>query len=196
MSLKNWMLRRTLRKRGVKLSPGSRIETTTDIGEGTRINGPLFVKGKGECRIGRYCALGADIKIVNSNHLIDFPNLQCSLQHKIGARELDVARGPVVIGHNVWIGDSAIILSGVTIGDGAVIGAGAIVTRDLPDFCVAAGVPAKVLRKRFPELVCQQLKAWAWWHWEPVKIARNPAFFDIDLTAPDADICLAEHVVE
>jgi len=55
-------------------------------------------------------------------------------------------KGPVVIGNNVWIGESARILSGVTIGDGAIIGANAVVTRNVPSGAVVGGVPAKVIK--------------------------------------------------
>lgn len=55
-------------------------------------------------------------------------------------------KGPVVIGNNVWIGESARILSGVTIGDGAIIGANAVVTHDVPSGAVVGGVPAKVIK--------------------------------------------------
>lgn len=54
---------------------------------------------------------------------------------------------PVCIGNHVWIGQRAMILKGVSIGDGAIIAAGAVVTRDVPAGCLAAGVPAKVIRK-------------------------------------------------
>lgn len=54
---------------------------------------------------------------------------------------------PVRIGNNVWIGENACVLKGVSIGDGAVIGANAVVTRDVPAGCVAAGVPARVIRR-------------------------------------------------
>lgn len=194
--LKDLLLRRRWKKLGVKLSPGSRIEANTEIGEGTRINGPISIKGKGDCTIGRHCAFGADVKIITSNHLIDHANQQCSLQRRIGAMELDQARGPVIIGHNVWVGDSAIILSGVTIGDGAVIGAGAVVTRDIPAFGVATGVPARVLRRRFSDEICDQLATIAWWHWDAAKIVRNRRFFDADLVDAMPDKRLNELLVE
>ena len=54
---------------------------------------------------------------------------------------------PVTIGNHVWIGTRAIIMKGVTIGDGAIIAAGAIVTKDVPANCIAAGIPAKVIRE-------------------------------------------------
>lgn len=53
---------------------------------------------------------------------------------------------PVVIGNNVWIGDKAAVLPGVTVGDGAIIAAGAIVTHDVPAGAVVAGIPAKVIK--------------------------------------------------
>lgn len=57
-----------------------------------------------------------------------------------------VSKGPVHIGNNVWIGDKATILPGVTIGDGAIIAANAVVTKDVPAYSVAAGNPAKVIK--------------------------------------------------
>ncbi len=192
MNLKDFLMCRGWKSRGVKIGGGSRIDTGTQIGYGTRINGAIVIKGRGHCEIGRYCAFGADVKIITSNHLIDFPNLQCALQRDIGATELDQARGPVVIGNNVWIGDSAIILTGVKVGDGAVIGAGAIVTRDVPDFSVVTGVPAKLHRLRFSEEIRGQLKEIAWWSWSADRIKRNQAFFDIDLENAPPSVRLAD----
>lgn len=57
------------------------------------------------------------------------------------------SKGAVVIGDNVWIGDKATILAGVTIGAGVIIGANAVVTKDVPAYCIAAGNPAKIIRK-------------------------------------------------
>lgn len=58
------------------------------------------------------------------------------------------SKGPVVIGNNVWIGDKATILPGVTIGDGAVIAANAVVTRDVPAFCIAVGNPIRIIKDK------------------------------------------------
>lgn len=56
------------------------------------------------------------------------------------------SKGPVVIGDNVWIGEMACIMPGVTIGNGAIIGAGSVVTKDVPSYCVVGGAPAKIIK--------------------------------------------------
>lgn len=71
----------------------------------------------------------------------------------------------LTVGHDVWIGHGAVIMGGVTIGTGAVIGAAAVVTHDVPDYAVVAGVPAKPIRDRFPREIQQALKRIAWWDW-------------------------------
>lgn len=196
MSIRDFLLRKAWKRRGVKLARGSRLDDSTQIGFGTHINGPITVKGRGTCTIGRYCAIGADVKIITSNHLIDYPNLQCSLQRRIGSQELDRAQGPVHIGNNVWIGDSVLVLTGVTIGDGAVIGAGAVVARDVPDFGVAVGVPARIRRMRFAPSTCLQMATIAWWDWDEDRIRRNRRFFDLDLASLDGGENLQQWIVD
>jgi acetyltransferase-like isoleucine patch superfamily enzyme len=83
------------------------------------------------------------------------------------------------IGPDVWIGQGAMIKAGVRIGVGAVIGAGAVVVRDVTDYSVVAGVPARAIRRRFTDDVCARLAATHWWEL-PVAELRNlaPLFAD------------------
>lgn len=72
---------------------------------------------------------------------------------------------PVRIGHDSWIGHGALIMKGVSIGIGAIIGAGSVVTKDVPDYAVVAGAPARLLKWRHPRSVAERLQALAWWDW-------------------------------
>lgn len=83
----------------------------------------------------------------------------------------------VTIGHDVWIGHGAIVLPGRQIGTGAVIGAGSVVTRDIPDYMIAVGNPARLLRPRFPAAIAARLKALAWWNWPHAQLHEALADF-------------------
>lgn len=83
------------------------------------------------------------------------------------------------IGADVWIGQGAMIKAGLTIGHGAVIGAGAIVTKDIPPYAVVAGNPARLIRQRFPEEVCERLLQSRWWLLPQVRLLQlAPCFHD------------------
>ena len=82
-------------------------------------------------------------------------------------------KGDIVIGNDVWIGYEAVILAGVTIGDGAVIGARAVVTKDIPPYTIVGGVPAKPIRKRFPQETIDHLLKIKWWNWPEERIRQH-----------------------
>lgn len=103
------------------------------IGINARINGT--------CTIGDYVMMGTDVTIITRNHRHDRTDVP--MMHQ-GFEE----ERPVTIGNDVWIGDRVVILPGVQIGDGAIIAAGAVVTRDVPEYTIVGGVPARVIKSR------------------------------------------------
>ncbi len=76
----------------------------------------------------------------------------------------------ITIGHDTWIGHGAVIMPGVRVGTGAIIGSNAVVTKDVADFAIAVGVPAKPIRQRFPTAIADRLLALAWWDWPHDKL--------------------------
>jgi len=82
-------------------------------------------------------------------------------------------KGNTIIGNDVWIGHSAVIMPGITIGDGAVIASYSVVTKDVPAYTIIGGNPAKEIRKRFSEPQIEKLLALKWWDWEPEKITKH-----------------------
>lgn len=82
-------------------------------------------------------------------------------------------KGDIVIGNDVWIGYEAVIMAGVTIGDGAVIGTRAVVTKDVEPYTIVGGVPAKPIRKRYPDTTIARLLELKWWDWPMERIAKK-----------------------
>ncbi|UVK56035.1 CatB-related O-acetyltransferase [Mesorhizobium sp. AR02] len=119
-------------------------------------------------RIGSFCSIGPGVLFIcAAEHRVDtattFP-IQF-VDGKIRNAPGTVGKGPITVGHDVWIGARCIILGGVTIGSGAVIGAGSIVTRDIAPYAIAVGNPARVIRYRFAPEIIERLLSLQWWNW-------------------------------
>lgn len=85
--------------------------------------------------------------------------------------------GKVIIGNDVWIGTNVTILPSVTIGNGAIIEAGSVITKDIPDYAVVAGTPAKIIKYRFSEEEITLLNASQWWNWSDEAIKEHISEF-------------------
>jgi len=117
--------------------PGVRIEVSADalvrIGNGTYLNRNTVLVAEQQIEIGRNCRISWDVVIMDSD------------LHPLPGGKISTA--PVVIEDDVWIGCRAIILKGVRIGRGSIIAAGAVVTKDVPPYTVAGGVPARIIQE-------------------------------------------------
>jgi len=105
------------------------------IGNGTVINQGCLLYTTGGLVIGEHVSISAGTWLVTGSHDINDPLFPAYYK-------------PIIIGDSVWIGMRATVLPGVTIGEGAVIMAGAMVTRDVPPYAIAGGVPARVVKQR------------------------------------------------
>ena len=139
---------------GTYISPGVQL-TAWDSHNGISFNPSIM--------IGNHCAIrnNAHITAINSirigDNLLTGTNVlitdnshgQSTREHMslpFNERPL-YSKGPVVIGNNVWLGNNVCVMPGVTIGDGAIIGANSVVTHDVPAYAVAAGIPARVVKR-------------------------------------------------
>ena len=198
--LNNEKLRGTLRGLIGRLEGGQAWSTSlralekkyygVDIGIGTY--GPCFVPdqtwtGFGNLTIGKYCSFAKGVCFFSRNHPYWNPSTSpLFYNHKFAAGGVQadtVPYGKLDIGNDVWIGQYALILPSVRrIGDGAVIGGGAIVTKDVPDYAIVAGNPAKVIKYRFDQQTIDKLKAIAWWDWDIDFLKKHLAELqDVDL---------------
>lgn len=104
------------------------------IGKNVFINSGCCFQDQGGVTIGDGCLIGHQVVFATLDHMLDPSDRASMVAH------------PITVGRNVWIGSHATILSGVTIGDNSVIAAGAVVTTSVPANCVAAGVPARIIK--------------------------------------------------
>jgi len=146
---------------------------------------------KAVLRIGRYTSVAPSVTVfIGGNHRTDcvttYPiQLLAEFWPDIAVpAALSTGKGDVEIGHDVWIGDNAIIMSGLSIGHGAVVGAGAVVTKDVAPYAIVAGNPAREIRRRFADGDIARLLAIDWWNWPDARVrSALPFLASGDLTA-------------
>jgi acetyltransferase-like isoleucine patch superfamily enzyme len=117
------------------------------FGRGSYMNSGYISAGKSGVDVGAWCAIGYNVSIIAVTHDIHFPTGPEALR--------PLNEKPVRIGDGVWIGNNVVILPGCTIGSFAVIGANSVVNRDIPDFAICVGMPARVVKIKEQEL-CRQ----------------------------------------
>ncbi len=111
-----------------------------EIGNNVGIAANAFISVRGDVKIGDNVIFGPDVKLFSENHIFEDIETPIYLQ---GATRLGIE-----IGNDCWLGAGVTVLDGVKIGDGCVIAAGAVVNKDIPDYSIAVGSPAKVIKSR------------------------------------------------
>lgn len=141
-------------------------------------------------KIGRFCSIGEQVKLVRAKHPIEgFASTHPAFYSTVTLANFvknnkfeEYERGndgmSLSVGNDVWIGDNVLIKAGIHIGDGAVIAMGAVVTKDVPEYAIVGGVPAKILRYRFSENQRLELQKLKWFDRDIGWIKKNADVFE------------------
>lgn len=158
----------------------------------------LYHYGPEKLIIGKFCALAEGVRFImnGANHRMDGPStFPFPIMGGSWAGHADLitglpGRGDTVIGHDVWLGYQATVMPGVRIGHGAIIASGSVVTGDIPDYGIAGGNPAALIRRRFSDRDVARLLALAWWDWplehmtEHIRTIMSGTIDDLEAAAP------------
>ncbi len=148
-----------------------------NIGDYTYVGRKASLCPKDKLKIGKFCCIGNNVLINPASHPKNWLSVHpFQYKRKLDSRlygnipvnnnALSFEEFPeeVEIGNDVWVCENVTILGGVKIGDGAIIGAGAVVTKDIPPYAVAVGVPAVVKKYRFEQKIIERLLKSEWWN--------------------------------
>jgi acetyltransferase-like isoleucine patch superfamily enzyme len=137
------------------------------IGDHTYIQKNSYV---GNALLGKFCSVAKGVNIGLGQHAMAYVSshpafylLDTPLAKTFCKKDVFQPIKQIIIGNDVWVGCNALIMDGVNIGSGAVIAAGAVVTKDVPDYAVVVGVPARIIKFRFDEKIRKKLLDIQWW---------------------------------
>ncbi len=185
MNLQTLIAKVLRRSRGSAIT-NSAIDPTSKIEPGSQVVGVTMGRHSYcgyDCTllysdIGSFCSIANRVSIGGARHPIEFLSTSpVFLSHKDSVKAKFARHDylPVYrtrIGHDVWIGEACLIKAGVSIGNGAVIGMGAVVTRDVPDYAIVGGNPARLIRMRFEKPIVEALLRMKWWDYKDEDLGR------------------------
>ena len=154
-----------------------RDDPFTSMGFKSYENGATVIRsGEAKIEIGKYCSIAQFTTFIvdggnhNYSDVISFPLFDSLFSNdeldKTKFKSSFQQKEGIFIGNDVWVGSGSYILPGVKIGNGAIVAANSVVTKDVPDYALVAGVPAKIVKMRHDESTLTKLNVIAWWDWE------------------------------
>ena len=139
-------------------------------------------------KVGRYCSIAKGLTFLDSHHPIDLLTTSAITfrPKNILWRDLLIEAGRPLdknwdvyshknfpsLGHDVWIGQNVTLCMGICIGNGAIVAANSVVTKDVPDYAIVGGNPAKIIRYRFSDNIIARLIQSEWWNLDPKKVVH------------------------
>lgn len=162
------------------------LSTHHGVDVGSYTYGPCLTPEKWPkaVRIGRYTSIADGVQVFRRNHPMDRISMHPLFYNSVlnVVEEDNIDEFPLQIGHDVWIGANVVITAGCQyIGNGAVIAAGAVVTKNIPDFSVWGGVPAKYIKMRFDNTTIEKINKIAWWNKDLSELVSNLPYFKSDV---------------
>lgn len=169
------------------------IHTSSNIGAGSHIVNSTIDKYSYcgydcqiiNCSIGAFVSISNNVVIGGAMHPIQWVSMSPAFyegSHTGINKKFAYHKRPIdkvtKIGNDVWIGESAILKAGITVNDGAIVGMGSVVTKDVPPYCIYAGNPAKLIRKRFSDDIIKKLLQIEWWKWDEKYIKEKAFLFN------------------
>tara|TARA_B100001287_G_C22674226_1_gene526855 strand:- start:2061 stop:2681 length:621 start_codon:yes stop_codon:yes gene_type:complete len=138
--------------------------------------------------IGKYVSIANRVIIGGGRHPMEWVGMspvfydnKDSIKKKFSMHKREDSK-KISIANDVWIGQSSIILPGLKIGNGVVVGAGSVVTKDVPDYAIVVGNPAKIIKYRFEKNTISKLLEINWWDFDDKKLQNYAKYFnDVDM---------------
>ena len=165
----------------------------TKIGTKSYENGAIVSRsGTSEITIGKYCSIAQNVRFFadGGNHMFSkittfpiFDSLFTNQElNKSDFRKKFEEKQGIEVGNSVWIGSGCYVMPGIKIGNGATVAANSVVTKDVPDYAVVAGSPAKIIKMKDDQNVIELMNLIAWWNWNEKLIReRLNDFYFLDL---------------